>query len=205
MRRLAPVRGSILVGAVTSVFAGALRLAGIRERSETKTVSTKMQEKWKDILGFEGRYQVSDLGRVKSLAFMQRYLLRNGKEAFRRTRERMLAQQPNNGGYLLVKLWLNNKETTFTVHGLVARAFVLNWLTLPEVNHIDGVKANCAASNLEWKTSSGNKVHAVDIGLNSRALRVIDPISGVVYPSARRAAKAVHCRAQTARKIWSRA
>jgi hypothetical protein len=164
-----------------------------------------VEEHWKDIPGFEGRYQVSNLGRVKSLPFLQRYLLRNGNEAFRRTRERMLAQTPNNGGYLLVKLWLDNAERTFTVHGLVARAFVPNHSGLPEVNHIDGVKSNCIATNLEWKTSTGNKLHAVEIGLHGRALRVIDPRTSIEYPSARQAARAARCRAATVRKTWARA
>ena len=59
-----------------------------------------MREQWKDIPGFEGRYQVSDFGRVKSLPFMQRYLLRNGKEAFRRTKEKIRKPRPINSGYL---------------------------------------------------------------------------------------------------------
>lgn len=139
------------------------------------------------------------------MSFMQRYLLRNGKEAFRRVRERLLAQHPNNGGYLLAKLHLDNVMSTFTVHGLVARAFVPNPLRLPEVNHKDGVKANCKASNLEWVTRSGNKNHAVDNGLNPLAVRVIDPKTGTVYPSINRATQATCCPTKTVRKTWVRA
>lgn len=123
-------------------------------------------ELWKDIPGYEGRYQVSDLGRVKSLPFMQRYLLRTGQEAFRRTSERILATQPNNKGYLLVHLHLDNTRVAFTVHGLVARAFVPG--CEDTINHKDGVKANCAASNLEWATWSANHKHAWATGLRTK-------------------------------------
>ena len=165
---------------------------------------TEMQEQWKDIEGFEGRYQVSDLGRVCSLPRPQRYLLRNGKGAFRNCRGRALAVHPNNGGYLMVKLYRDNTLSTFTVHRLVALAFKPNPDGLPEVNHIDGVKANCCASNLEWQTSSGNKIHAVNIGVGTRAIRVVDPDTREVHLSIKNAAAAKRCRAATIRRTWER-
>lgn len=119
-----------------------------------------MNENWKDIPGFEGRYQVSDAGRVRSLPFMQRYLLRNGVEAFRRTTERILATQPNNKGYLLVHLHKDNQRRAFTVHSLVAQAFIPNPDRLPEVDHIDRNRANPAAANLRWLSRSDNRKHA---------------------------------------------
>lgn len=123
-------------------------------------------EIWKPIPGYEGRYEVSDLGRVKSVSFLQRYLLRNGKEAHRWTCERILATQPNNRGYLLVHLHLNNARRAYTVHTLVALVFLPERPTpAHEVNHKDGVKANCAASNLEWATRSENHKHAYRTGL----------------------------------------
>lgn len=125
-----------------------------------------MTETWRDIPGFEGRYQVSDAGRVKSLPFPQRYLLRNGVEAFRRTRERILKTHPQNSGYLLAHLYLGGKRTAFTVHGLVARAFAPG--SGPTINHKDGVKANCAAGNLEWATWSEQHKHAWATGLRTR-------------------------------------
>ena len=60
-----------------------------------------------EITGFGGRYQVSNYGRVKALSFMQRYLLRNGAEAFRKTKERIVATRAINSGYLIV----HNKRT----------------------------------------------------------------------------------------------
>ena len=70
-----------------------------------------MAEIWKDITGFGGRYQVSNYGRVKALSFMQRYLLRNGAEAFRKTKERIVATRAINSGYLIVHLHKDNKRT----------------------------------------------------------------------------------------------
>lgn len=123
-------------------------------------------EQWKDVPGYEGRYQVSDQGRIKSLPFMQRYLLRNGKEAYRQTKERTLAQQQNNKGYLLVHLHRDNKRVAFTVHGLVARAFIPGGADT--INHKDGVKTNCTATNLEWATWSENHRHAFATGLRTK-------------------------------------
>ena len=147
-------------------------------------------EIWKDVPGFEGRYQVSNLGRVKSLSFMQRYLLRNGAEAYRRTAERIVSQQKINSGYLIVHLHLDNARKAVTVHRLVAEAF----LPAPAgetVNHIDGVKTNNVASNLEWSSYTDNHLHAVDLQLNTQAIPVVSPFTGRRYPSISQA-EAVH-------------
>lgn len=138
-------------------------------------------EQWKDIPGYEGRYQVSDLGRVKSLPFEQRYLLRNGREAFRKTPERILAQQLINSGYALVHLHLDNARTALTVHSLVARAF-LPGPAGETVNHKNGLKVDNRVSNLEWATYSENHLHAVDHRLNKQAVPVVAP-SGRRFPS----------------------
>jgi hypothetical protein len=148
-----------------------------------------MTEVWRDIPGYEGRYQVSDLGRVKSLAFCQRCVFKNGREGQRRTKERILATQVQNSGYTLVHLHLDNQRKACSVHRLVAAAFVTG--CGDEVNHIDGDKGNNRAPNLEWVTSSENKEHAVATGLCSFAVAVVSPL-GVTYPSIAKAAK--HCR-----------
>lgn len=70
-----------------------------------------MAEQWKDIAGFEGRYQISNRGRVKTLSFAQRYThWRTGKELFRQTTERFLATQAINSGYLIAHLHLDNAQ-----------------------------------------------------------------------------------------------
>jgi hypothetical protein len=148
-----------------------------------------MNEQWKDVSGYKGRYQVSDQGRVKALSFMQRYLLRNGKEAFRRTREHVIAVQANNSGYLLVHLHLDNKRTAHLVHRLVAVAF-LPAPTARTVNHKNGVKQDNQVANLEWATDTENKLHAVANGLNAQAIPVADPTTGRRFESITQAAKA---------------
>lgn len=138
--------------------------------------TTTTAEIWKDIRGYEGRYQVSNLGNVKSVAFMQRYLLANKKEAYRLTKPKIIAQQLINSGYLLVHLHKDNKRTARTVHTLVADAFLSG---SGEVNHTDGVKTNNCLSNLEYVTSSQNKIHAVSLGLYPTAIKVkATPVGG---------------------------
>lgn len=156
-------------------------------------------EQWKDIEGYEGRYQVSDLGGVKSTAFKQRYLLRNGQEAWRTTRERLISRQITNSGYFIVHLYADGKRKAHTVHTLVAKAFIPNPNGLPEVNHRDGRKSNCRVINLEWSSRVDNKRHAVELGLNTQAKQVIAP-SGKTYPSIAQAAHGERVSHRTAAK-----
>jgi hypothetical protein len=123
-----------------------------------------MAEKWQDIYGYKGLYQISDLGRVRHLAGRQRYLLRTGRAAHRRTPERLVYQQVQNSGYLIVWLWKHNKARAVTVHRLVAKAF-LPRSRKPVANHKNGVKTDNCARNLDWMTHSENHRHAYRIGL----------------------------------------
>ena len=93
------------------------------------------EEIWKDIKGFEGLYQVSDQGRVKSLKF--------GKE-------RILKPQRDKNGYLLVDLCKNKESKKCKVHRLVCQTFLINPQNLPQVNHKDEDKTNNRVDNLEW-------------------------------------------------------
>jgi hypothetical protein len=161
-----------------------------------------MTETWRDIAGFEGRYQVSDAGRVKSLPFKQRYVLRNGKEAYRRTQEKHLATQKINSGYLIVHLHLDNVRLARTVHSLVAKAFLFG--AGETVNHKDGNKLNNLAGNLEYCTHAENHNHAVDLGLNRQAIAVRSPATGRVYFSMTRAAKAEKVSPRTVRATFLR-
>lgn len=158
-------------------------------------------EHWKDITGYEGRYQISDQGRVRSLPFKQRYILRTGAEAFRTTKLRIIAQQKINSGYFIVHLHLNNARKAVTVHSLVAQAFVSGIGEV--VNHIAGDKSNNTSINLEFVTQSRNHVHAVELGLNTQAIRVRCPTTGVCFPSIAQAAKARKVSPRTATK-WVR-
>lgn len=153
-------------------------------------------EQWKDIPGYEGRYQVSDAGNVRSVDRTVRAVAKNGREYLRRVRGVVL-KPGRSRGYLIVNL---HPSGTIAVHLLVAKAFIPQ--NAPEVNHKDGIKANCAASNLEWVTRQGNQRHAVVAGLNTQARCVVAP-SGKGYPSITQAARGEHVRASTAAG-WAR-
>lgn len=106
-----------------------------------------MEEIWKNIDGYGGRYQISNLGNV-----------RNRQGLF-------MAQKPSKDGYVRLLLAKNGKYKAEYVHRLVAKAFIPNPENKSEVNHIDGNKANNKASNLEWATTYENHQHAVALGL----------------------------------------
>ena len=101
-----------------------------------------MNEIWKDIEEYEGLYQVSNLGRVRS--FISNKILRFGV---------------NPDGYLFVHLYINKSKKYIGVHRIVASAFLDNYEDLPEVNHIDSDKKNNSVLNLEWVTREQNMKH----------------------------------------------
>jgi hypothetical protein len=108
-----------------------------------------VDEIWKDIKGYEGLYQVSNLGNVRSLRY------RNRDEV------RELFLKPHARGYLQVELHKNGKRKMFTVHRLVAMAFVDGYEENKQVNHIDEDKKNNVSTNLEWVSASQNVLHSI--------------------------------------------
>ena len=111
------------------------------------------QEQWKPIQEFNGEYEVSNLGRVRS---MKQYY---GVIA------RIMPATIQKRGYKAVMFHINGKARCVKVHRLVAEAFIPNPNHLPQINHKDGDKLNNQATNLEWCTGSQNMRHAWQTGL----------------------------------------
>ncbi|EJG0117201.1 NUMOD4 domain-containing protein [Staphylococcus pseudintermedius] len=123
-------------------------------------------EVWKDVVGYEEYYQVSNEGRVRSL---DRYT-NNGNGCFVR-KGRVLKQGVNRTGYNFVMLTNANGEAkNCKVHRLVAITFIENPFNKKTVNHKDGNKTNNHIDNLEWATYSENMQHAIDTGLKPKYL-----------------------------------
>lgn len=140
-----------------------------------------MVEEWKDIKDYEGLYQISNTGKVKSL--------------YRDTEKILIGDVIRSGkGYLSVGLTKNKKVKSFLTHRLVAQAFIPNPENKPEVNHIDGNTLNNNVSNLEWCTHRENINHAWKTGLNENQrekLRKMNPLKARKYEFAERRKKPV--------------
>jgi hypothetical protein len=115
-------------------------------------------ELWKDVIGLDGVYSISNFGRVR----------RNTKRT--NSVPGAILKPWCSNGYPHVGLWNNGVQTRITVHRLVAIAFIPNPLNLPEVNHKNGIKSDNLYSNLEWASHARNTEHAFQTGLISRKL-----------------------------------
>lgn len=120
-----------------------------------------MKEEWRDVVGYEGCYAVSNTGVVKSL---DRLCIKNNGVKYR-LKGKTIKQRVSRGGYVSVALVRNGEYKTFSVHRVVASSFLNNKSNKPQVNHIDGNKENNVAKNLEWVTCSENIIHAIKTGL----------------------------------------
>lgn len=107
-----------------------------------------MEEVWKDVVGYEGYYQISNYGYVKNIL--------TGKIKIPVKRK---------DGYYNIKLTVKQKYKMFLLHRLLAQHFIDNINNYPEVNHIDGIKINGKLENLEWVDRSMNMKHRYKIGL----------------------------------------
>ena len=112
-----------------------------------------MKEKWKRIKGYEEKYEVSNLGRVRNIL----------KNKIKNTRL--------NNGYEIVDLYKGGIRKTYLVHRLVATAFIPNPNNYNEVNHISGIKSCNCSKNLEWCNRSMNMIHAYKMGLCNKKFK----------------------------------
>lgn len=140
------------------------------------TVPDIFDEIWKDVVGYEGLYQVSNLGRIKALC-VEKY---RGKYKHRRP-ESLLRPKTHRDGYMCATLCNNKINRMFQMHRLVATAFIPNPENKPQVNHIDGNKANNQVENLEWVTAAENTRHSYANGLQKGKLTEIEVIE--IYES----------------------
>lgn len=128
---------------------------------------------WKDIAGFEGLYQVSNVGQIKSLKS-----------------NKILKPAPDKDGYLLVNLHKDGKQKTFKVHRLVAAAFLPNEDELPQVDHINNDKTDNRVCNLQWISNvENNRKKETGIAI-PRRVQCVE--TGEIFESVATAAKAVN-------------
>jgi hypothetical protein len=140
-------------------------------------------EIWKDIPDYEGLYQASNLGNIKSLK-----------------KNIILRQNGDNYGYMQVILYNGETRKTGKAHRLVGKAFIENPENKPQINHKDGNKKNNHVSNLEWLTNRENKKHAIDTGLTVMSPKtreaqiasigkvILDTATGIYYEKVKDAA-----------------
>ena len=153
-------------------------------------------EVWKDVKGYEGLYQISNFGRVKSL---DRSVMLRGN--FYKLKSKILKQTDNGCGYLIVSFSKNNKQTKKYIHRLVAENFLKN--KKQEVNHKNGIKKDNNLKNLEWVTRSENIKHAWKNNLFDREKRV-----AIATKNSRERSRKVFCKdiktkdVETFKGIW---
>lgn len=143
---------------------------------------------WKPINGYEGMYEVSDSGEVRSC---DRYIKTDIRHVTSRLiKGRILTQNTKSNGYRTVDLCKNGKVKTTTVHRIVANAFLPNPNGLRFVNHKDSNRCNNSADNLEWVTSSENRLHGIEHGnvkFHVKAVKCNE--NGLVFESPKKAAE----------------
>ena len=148
---------------------------GFTQRSERWLQLEDLErEVWKDVVGYEGLYEVSNLGRIRTYKDKITYTERHG---IRKWKQRIIKQKfqkrVRSEKYdARVTIWKDGKEKTFLVSRLVARAFLENPLNLPQVNHIDGEPTNNNVLNLEWCSEKENVNHAFKNNLIKTSTRV---------------------------------
>ena len=142
--------------------------------------SDMVEEIWKDVIGYEGIYEVSNLGGVRTTLGKTTYTEWHGT---RHWEQRYMKQKTDKNGYKRVSLWMNGKNKDFLVHRLVGIAFIDNIDNKPHINHIDGNTSNNNIKNLEWIDECGNINHAFDNRLIKTGIITIltDKVTGEIH------------------------
>jgi hypothetical protein len=122
-------------------------------------------EIWKDVVGWEGWYEISSEGRIRSVSRTVNTKKENGS---RIEIGKILKPWKTPKGYLQIGLVKNNCEKRYSLHRLVAIAFHPNPENKPQVNHKNGIKTDCRAINLEWTTAKENIRHSIESGLSNK-------------------------------------
>jgi hypothetical protein len=146
-----------------------------------------MVEEWRDIEGYEGYYQISNYGEVRSLDRWRK----NGTSGYVQ-KGQIIKPHITKDGYYRINLCKEGKYEHFRVHRLVAKTFIPNPNILPQVNHIDANKLNNRVDNLEWCTPQENTIHAWDNGLcskESQEKRILCNQNNKIYKSLHQAAR----------------
>jgi NUMOD4 motif/HNH endonuclease len=140
-------------------------------------------EIWRPIPDYEGYYEISTTGKVRGL---ERTVIHpKGK---RKVKTKILVTKINNWGYEEVKLSRAGKTSTKHIHSLLAKTYIPNLFNKPEVNHINGNKADNRLQNIEWVTRGENMKHAYKTGLVKKTL-IKDLCSGTLFRTLDEAAK----------------
>jgi hypothetical protein len=125
-----------------------------------------MEEKWIEISGYEGKYMVSTFGNILSIEKKVKSSRGNG---ICHVKEKIVKSFANRNGYFSVLLYSNCFGKRYSLHRLVAQAFIPNPENKPQVNHKDGNKSNNKVDNLEWVTQSENNLHSYNVLNRNRA------------------------------------
>ena len=135
------------------------------------------KEEWRDVVGYEGLYMVSNIGNVKSLKRTAKS--KNG--SIRTVSEKLRKIDKNKSGYLMVILNKEGKRKGMKIHRLVADAFIKNPYNLPQVNHRNEIKSDNRVENLEWCTQDYNNKYGTRTERTSKKVKCLE--TGKIYPS----------------------